>query len=81
MQDLEEKALEKINCEIPFYYRYVDDIVLAAPSDHVTKIVETFNGFHNKLQFTVEREKDKSVSFFGSTDTGDRWQNSSRLVS
>jgi len=63
MQDLEEKALEKINCNIPFYYRYVDDIVLAAPSDHVTKIVETFNGFHNRLQFTVEREKDKSLSF------------------
>jgi len=63
MQDLEENALEKINHNIPFYYRYVDDIILAAPNDQVNKIVETFNGFHSRLQFTVEHEKDKSISF------------------
>jgi len=31
LQDLEDKALERINCCIPFYFRYVDDILLSAP--------------------------------------------------
>jgi len=52
LQDLEERALEKINCNIPFYYRYVDDIVLATLIDQIKKIVNTFNDFHNRLQFT-----------------------------
>jgi len=63
LQDLEERALEKINCNIPFYYRYVDDIVLAAPIDHIIKIIDTFNGFHERLQFTVEYETNKSLNF------------------
>jgi len=63
LQDLEEKALEKINCNIPFYYRYIDDIVLAAPIDQIKKIVNTFNEFHNRLQFTVEYETNKGLNF------------------
>jgi len=63
LQDLEEEVLEKINCNIPFYYRYVDDIVLAAPIDQIKKIVDTFNTFHDRLQFTVELEANKSLSF------------------
>lgn len=30
MQDLEEKALNSIGLSLPLYYRYVDDIILAA---------------------------------------------------
>jgi len=26
LQDLEERALEKIDCNIPYYFRYIDDI-------------------------------------------------------
>jgi len=63
LQDLEEKALEKIDCNIPFYHRYVDDIVLAAPNDQIGKIVDTFNSFHHRLQFTIEFEINKSISF------------------
>jgi len=63
LQDLEEEALNKINCNIPFYFRYVDDILLAAPIDQITKIVDTFNDCHDRLQFTVELEVNKSLSF------------------
>jgi len=63
LQDLEEEALEKIHCNIPFYYRYVDEIVLAAPIDQIKKIVDIFNAFHDRLQFTVELEANKSLSF------------------
>jgi len=63
LQDLEEKALEKINCNIPFYHRYVDDIVLAAPSNQVKKIVDIFNSFHQRLQFTIEYETNRCINF------------------
>jgi len=63
MQDLEEKTLRIINCDIPFYFRYVDDIILAAPNNKITEIVETFNNYHSRLQFTVEYEIDGSLNF------------------
>jgi len=63
LQDLEEKALQKINCNIPFYFRYVDDIILSALVDQISKIVDVFNSFHNRLQFTVEYEVNKKLSF------------------
>lgn len=31
MQDLEEKVLHSIDFRLPFYYRYVDDIIIATP--------------------------------------------------
>jgi len=37
-----------------FYYRYVDDIVLAAPSDSMNDIKNIFNLLHARLQFTIE---------------------------
>lgn len=32
MQDLETVAIERLPFQFPLYYRYVDDIILAAPS-------------------------------------------------
>jgi len=63
MQDLEEKTLRIINCDIPFYYRYIDDIILAAPYEKITEIIETFNDYHSRLQFTVEYDVGGSLSF------------------
>jgi len=63
LQDLEEKALGMIDCDISFYYRYVDDIILAAPNEKITKIVEIFNSFHDRLQFTVEYENNRTLNF------------------
>jgi len=52
LQDLEEKVLKKINVNISFYYRYVDDVIFAASSDQTSMILDTINNFHNRLQFT-----------------------------
>jgi len=35
MQDLEESAINKLSIQPLFYYRYVDDIILAFPSDSI----------------------------------------------
>jgi len=63
MQDLEIEALNKLNFVFPFYYRYVDDILLLTPSDKVDIILNTFNNIHNRFKFTVELENNRSISF------------------
>jgi len=63
MQDLETTCLDSINCQLTFYYRYVDDIVMAAPRDKIYLIFKTFNDYHNRLKFTIEFEKNRSLSF------------------
>jgi len=63
MQDLENHCLNSINCHLTFYHRYVDDIVMAAPSDKVDMIFNIFNEYHDRLKFTIEYESDRSISF------------------
>jgi len=54
MQDLEMYALEKLDIEILFYYRYVDDIALAVPRYQSNEFLSLFNSFHPRMQFTIE---------------------------
>jgi len=63
MQDLETEVMKKLDFEFSFYYRYVDDILLLTPSDKIDIILNTFNNIHNRLKFTVEYEKNRSISF------------------
>lgn len=63
MQDLETSILTRLNIQLPFYYRYVDDIVLAAPKDKIVDILDEFNGYHSRLKFTYELENNSSLSF------------------
>src|SRR5436190_21262241 len=44
--DLEEKTKSMILCHIPLYFRYVDDIIMAAPSALFNIILDTFNSLH-----------------------------------
>ncbi|EFN67721.1 hypothetical protein EAG_07710, partial [Camponotus floridanus] len=63
LQDIENKALFKIGKKIKFYYRYVDDVLMAVDRDALQNVVEIFNSFHNRLKFTVEPEHDRSINF------------------
>jgi len=63
MQDLERKAIDRLDFSFPFYYRYVDDILLLTPADKVDSILNTFNNIHDRLKFTVEYETNRSISF------------------
>jgi len=53
LQDLERKALE-FGVEIPFYYRYVDDIATAIHQTQQIRLLNIFNSFHPRIQFTME---------------------------
>jgi len=54
LQDVEEIALNHLPANLPFYYRYVDDILLAAPFNLLDDILNIFNSFHDRLKFTME---------------------------
>jgi len=63
MRDLEIVCLNKINCQSTLYYRYVDDIIMAGPSDKIDLILTMFNEYHERLKFTIEYEDGRCLSF------------------
>jgi len=67
LQDLEMKAIERLPFELPLYYRYVDDVLLAAPVDRLNELLEIFNSFHNRLQFTLEIGINNKINFLDVT--------------
>jgi len=58
LRDIESRAINILNLPLSIYVRYVDDILLVAPSDSVNDILNTFNSFHPRLQFTLEIDGD-----------------------
>jgi len=62
MMYLENWTLSDIQYYIPFYYRYVDNIVLCLSSFEIEFILEKFNSFHPRLQFTLELDGN-SINF------------------
>jgi len=67
LQDIEEAALSRIPAELPFYIRYVDDILLAAPDNLLEVILEIFNPFHARLKFTMEVSECDRINFLDVT--------------
>jgi len=58
-RDLEEKTLERIRTQVPFYFRYMGDIVMAISSSFHDDILDIFNSFHPRIQFIMERGVNK----------------------
>jgi len=54
LQDLKRRALEIFGVEVPFYFRYVDDIAIAVHHTQLDKLLDIFNSFHPRIQFTIE---------------------------
>jgi len=63
LQDIEKRAISRIPISIPFYFRYVDDILFAAPPSVHTNILDIFNSFHHRLQFTIETSRNNHINF------------------
>jgi len=65
MQDLKEVAITKLYKSL-FYYRYIDDIIFALPSDKIndTKLLISL---HTQLQFTMEVDIDNKLNFIDTT--------------
>jgi len=54
LQDVEKRALGRLGIEVPFYMRYVDDIATAVHYTQHNRLLNIFNSFHPRLQFTME---------------------------
>ena len=67
LQDIERSAVRALPFELPFYYRYVDDIALAVPASDCESLLNTFNSFHPRLQFTIEEGADNRLNFLDVT--------------
>lgn len=67
MEYVEETIIKDIKQDILFFKRYVDDCICIAPTNKITEIHSKFNNFHNKLQFTIEIEKNNKLNFLDLT--------------
>jgi len=67
LQNIEEAALGRIPAELPFYIRYVDDILLAVPDNLLDVILEIFNSFHERFKFTMEVSDCDRINFLNVT--------------
>lgn len=63
MNKITQMVLEKIKFLIPFIFIFVDDTLLAVPSDMVQYILDLFNSIHASLQFTIEVEQNGRIPF------------------
>jgi len=67
LRDLETSAIKKLPFVLPLYRRYVDDILLTASFDQLNTILDTFNSFHDRLQFTLEISTNNKINFLDVT--------------
>ena len=64
MEDLEKSVFERLGSVVPFYFRYVDTS-LCVPLDRLKTIIDTFNDYHLRTQFTHKMKKKNIISFLG----------------
>ncbi|GAB0087369.1 hypothetical protein DMENIID0001_016650 [Sergentomyia squamirostris] len=57
------KIIASLDVELICLTKYVDDIFCLVPENSVDYVLNKFNAFHPKLQFTVELEKDGSIAY------------------
>lgn len=67
LQDLERGVIETFPFNIPFFFRYVDDIVTAVPSSILSTVLSDFNSVHPRLQFTMEESNNNVLNFLDVT--------------
>ena len=63
MERLEMISLSKVPFQPILYKRYVDDIITCINLEDLQTFLDTFNSFHNRLQFTYEIEEDSCLNF------------------
>lgn len=63
MDILLDNVREKLNFDVPFIKKYVDDLFTVIPVNKSDEILRIFNSYHPKLQFTIETEIDGKLPF------------------
>ena len=63
LEDLENTCLQKLDFKPTFYLRYVDDVITCIPASKLNVMLNIFNTYHPRLQFTYEVENNKTINF------------------
>ncbi|XP_050509003.1 uncharacterized protein LOC126886191 [Diabrotica virgifera virgifera] len=63
LDDLILDRLSLLDYNIPFVKRYVDDLILAVPTDQILNTLSVFNDYNPHLQFTCEMEENNTIPF------------------
>ena len=63
LDDLETSCLKKLNFQLLFFKRYVDDFITCVPITEINKVLQIFNSYHDRLKFTYELQNHGKISF------------------
>lgn len=61
LEKLEETCINTLHKKPTTYKQYVDDIFLIHDKDAIENLTKTFNNFHKKLKFTIEKEVNNTI--------------------
>ena len=64
MEDVEQRALATSLVKPFFWKRYVDDIISAVSGNEAERLLSHLDSVELSIQITLEREKDRHLSFF-----------------
>ena len=62
MEDLEKTVFERLEFVVAFYFRYADTL-LCVPLDKLQTVIDTFNDYRPRIQFTHEMERNNRIIF------------------
>lgn len=60
---LQDTVLKKVKYKVPFFCRFVDDCFAIVSKDKKEHFKGIFNSYNEHLKFTLEEEKDGTLSF------------------
>ena len=63
VEHFKEKTIDKLKFRVPFFFRYVDDIITCATEREIPSILEFFKKYHPRIKFKIELEKDNKIIF------------------
>lgn len=58
-----ETVVTTLHIMIPIIKKYVDDLFLCIPQEQIHDVLQAFNSYHPKLQFTAEVEENQQLPF------------------
>lgn len=65
LERLETESIKKLKFRLPFFNRFVDDILTACPDNRINELTDVFNNYDmdGNIRFTHEVEIDKQLPF------------------
>ena len=65
MVELQKSVIPDLNDKVKLWKRFVVDTYCLARSEYIDNVLLALNSFHKNIKFTIEIEKDNTISFLG----------------